>query len=98
MVGTQLILFSQMNELMAVSFYLLYVMFPLPSNIALNFTIINVMEFITDSSCSTHGIDTVLMPVLLIKELRLRNTKGLSSGCTVSEICLPMLSSLQFSF
>lgn len=27
MVGTQLILFSQMNELMAVSFYLLYVLF-----------------------------------------------------------------------
>ena len=29
------------------------------------------MEFITDASCSTHGIYTVLMPVLLIKELRL---------------------------
>ena len=85
MVGIQLILFSQMNELMAVSFYLLYVMFPLHSNIALNFTIINVMEFITDASCSTHGIDTVLMPVLLIKELRLTEFKYVADNHTASK-------------
>lgn len=44
-------------------------------NIALNVTIVSVMELITDASCSTHGIDTVLMPVLLIKQLRLAEFK-----------------------
>lgn len=63
-----------MNELMVVSFYLLDVMFPLCFNIALSFTIINVkpyMQFIINANCSTHGVDTILMPVLLIRELRL---------------------------
>lgn len=55
------------------------------SNIACNFTIINVMEFITDASCSTHGIYTVLMPVLLIKELRLTEFKYVAYNHTASK-------------
>ena len=74
-----------MNELMVVSFYLMYVMFPLHSNIALNVTVVSVMAFITDASCSTHGIDTVLMPVLLIKELRLAEFKYVAYSHTASK-------------
>lgn len=74
-----------MNELMVVSFYLMYVIFPLHSNIALNVTVVNVMEFMTDASCSTHGMDTVLMPVLLIKELRLAGFKYIAYNHTASK-------------
>lgn len=43
------------------------------------------MEFITDASCSTHGIDTVLMPVLLIKELRPTEFKYIAYNHTASK-------------
>ena len=88
MVGTHSIQFRQMNELMVVSFYLLYAMFPLCFNIALNFTIINVktyMEFIINANCSTHGVDTILMPILLIRELRLAKFKYLACSHTASK-------------
>lgn len=76
-----------MNELMIVSFYLQYAMFSLCSNTSFSFAIVNAkthIEFITNANCLTHGVDTIIIPVLLIRELRPGEFKYVACSCTAS--------------
>lgn len=56
--------------------------------IALSLTLISTkifMEFIMNSNCSTHGLDITIMPISLIRELRLGEFKYLAFSHTATK-------------